>query len=82
MSECVSCGLEANPESEREFCDECDAHFEAGEVHAQQVVERAEKLEQAKSEGNTELVGKIMAEIAMEAFEADVAAGNTTKKGK
>lgn len=72
--ECVSCGKPAAPDSERTFCKACDKEFEDGLVRASNLEARAARLEQAKEDGDGRLVGEIMAEISMEAFEADLKA--------
>lgn len=66
MVECYSCGGEASPKSPRNFCKDCDSHFEAGLTRQQEVVARAERLEQAKAEGDSATVGKIMTELFQE----------------
>lgn len=67
MAECYSCGNEASSDSPRNFCDECDAEFDAGLEHADAVVQRAERLEEAKSADDYDTIGKIIAEIHREA---------------
>lgn len=71
MTECVSCGGKADPKSPRDFCAKCDKEFEAGLKHSEEAAARAEKLEQAKEDGDEATVGKIMAEIAVEAHRMD-----------
>lgn len=66
MTECNSCGAEANPESERQFCEDCDRVFEAGLKRQKYVAERAEKLEAAKESGDEDTIGRIMTEIVKE----------------
>ena len=66
MAQCYSCGAEANPESPRDFCDSCDAEFEAGLQRQQEVVNRADRLEDAKSQGKSDIVAQIMGEIFAE----------------
>lgn len=65
--ECYSCGAEADPNSERNFCADCDAEFEAGLQRAADVEARAQRLEQAKADGDDATVGEIMNEIFKEA---------------
>lgn len=79
-TECVSCGKQANPESDRNFCDDCDEHFEKGLDHQADVATRAWLLEEAKSNGDADKVGKIMAEIFVESVAKPIKskAGNIT----
>lgn len=70
-NECYSCGLEANPDSPRNFCNTCDSEFEAGLQRADNVVARAEMLETAKAEGDSTTVGEIMTEIFKESVAVD-----------
>jgi len=65
-TECVSCGKEASPNSERGFCADCDAHFDAGLQRQKEVEARAEKLEEAKAKGDADTVGQLMTEIFKE----------------
>lgn len=67
LTECVSCGGEADPKSPRNFCVECDKVFEAGLVRQGEIVARAEALEEAKAKGDDKTVGRIMNEIFKEA---------------
>lgn len=66
--ECVSCGAEANPKSEREFCDNCDAEFEKGLERQKYVEQRAAKIDAATEKGDSETVAKLMGEIAVESI--------------
>lgn len=66
LTECNSCGGEADPKSPRGFCTECDGVFEAGLARQAEIEARAERLEQAKADGDDAAVGKIMAEIFKE----------------
>lgn len=63
LTECVSCGGEADPKSPRGFCTECDAVFEAGLERQAEIEARAERLEQAKADGDKKAEAKIMGEI-------------------
>lgn len=64
--ECYSCGAEADPKSERHFCTKCDAVFEEGLNRQAEVEDRADRLEQAKLDGDADEVGKIMTGIFKE----------------
>ena len=66
MTECNSCGAEANPESERQFCTDCEAEFQAGLERQRYVSDRAARLEKAKQAGDDDTIGRIMAEIVKE----------------
>lgn len=68
MTECNSCGAEANPDSERTFCNDCDAEFEAGLKNQEKIYARAYLLEEAKVKGNTNRVAEIAGEIAVESM--------------
>lgn len=63
LTECVSCGGEADPNSERNFCTACDAEFNAGLERAAEIEARATALEEAKAKGDDKTVGKLMGEI-------------------
>ena len=63
FTECVSCGAEADPASERDFCPSCEAHFEEGLVHQTRVEHRAWYLEEAKYKGKDDRVKELMVEI-------------------
>lgn len=64
--ECYSCGGEADPNSPRNFCEDCDAHFAAGEKNQERVYARAYLLEEAKFNEDAPKVEKIMGEIFKE----------------
>lgn len=66
MAECNSCGAEASPDSERQFCDDCEAEFQAGLERQRYVADRAARLERAKETGDEDTIGRIMAEIVKE----------------
>lgn len=66
MKECYSCGKEANPDSPRSFCTECDAVFNAGIIRQKEVIERADRLKTAHAEGDADSVSNIMTEIFQE----------------
>ena len=66
MAECYSCGAEADPNSERNFCTDCDEIFENGLDRRRYVNERAQRLEDAKAQGDSEEVSRIMSEIFKE----------------
>lgn len=78
-SECYSCGKEADPNSPRNFCTECDGVFEDGKKHQEEVYARAYLLEEAKHNSKfgedkdtaKARVGEIMGEIFMESMEAE-----------
>lgn len=61
--ECYSCGKEADANSPRGFCSECDAHFEEGEKRQEYVYTRAYLLEEAKFNKDKDRVGEIMNDI-------------------
>lgn len=78
LTECVSCGGEADPNSERNFCTECDKQFEAGLVRQGEIEARAAALGEAQEAGDDKTVGKLMTEI----FQTGVAGGGQFGKVK
>lgn len=71
LTECVSCGAEADPKSERNFCEACDKEFEAGLARQAEIEARAAALEEAQEAGDDKKVGKLMVEI----FQTGIAGG-------
>lgn len=71
VKECYSCGKEADPNSPRNFCTECDAHFAEGERHQEVVYTRAYLLEEAKFKGETDRVSELMTDIFKESAIAE-----------
>jgi predicted amidophosphoribosyltransferase len=78
MAECYSCGKEANPDSPNHFCDDCDKEFDAGTQRQKEVEARAEKLETAKAQGDSDTVSQIMGEI----FQESIIQENVVKEGE
>lgn len=66
MTECYSCGAAADPDSPRNFCRECDAHFAAGGDNQERVYARAWLLEEAKFNEDRDRVEELMGEIFRE----------------